>query len=104
MAFYEHYVCKCAEINKSPSKVALEIGLSKTAVNGWKTGKSKPTDATLQKIASYFGITVAELLGEEQKKTATVGDDLSEDEIKLIKHYSKADEQKKAAIRILLGM
>lgn len=83
MAFYENYVSLCNSVNKSPSGVALEIGLSKTAVNGWKHGRSNPTDATLQKVADYFGCTIAELTGEmEQKEKPAPESGLSIDEIK----------------------
>ena len=53
-------------MRKTPSAVALEIGLTKPSVSRWKSG-SMPTDATLQKVADYFGITVDELLGKEKQ-------------------------------------
>lgn len=55
-------------MRKTPSAVALEIGLTKPSVSRWKSG-SMPTDATLQKVADYFGITVDELLGKEKQPT-----------------------------------
>lgn len=61
--FYKNYVKLCSRIDKSPSAVALEVGLSKAAVNGWKTGRSKPTDASLEKLANYFNISVDDLVG-----------------------------------------
>lgn len=67
MNFYGRYVEMCNRIGKSPSAVAIEIGLSKPSVNRWKNGGS-PTDATAQKIASYFGVSVGYLLGEEKEK------------------------------------
>ena len=83
VAFYENYVSLCNSVNKSPSGVALEIGLSKTAVNGWKHGRSNPTDATLQKVADYFGCSISELTGEmEQKEKPAPESGLSLDEIK----------------------
>lgn len=68
--FYEKYVRLCNKVEKSPSGVALEIGLSKTAVNGWKHGRSNPTDATIQRIADYFGISAQELMSENENKPA----------------------------------
>lgn len=59
-------------MRKTPSAVALEIGLTKPSVSRWKSG-SMPTDATLQKVADYFGITVDELLGKEKQPT-TLGE------------------------------
>ena len=99
--FYENYVKLCNGKGKSPSGVALEIGLSKTAVNGWKQGRSNPTDATAQKVADYFGVTVAELLGEnEQKNKPTTGtdDELTEDEIYFLKLYRSIPEQEREMV------
>lgn len=81
MAFYEKYVSLCNSVKKSPSGVALEIGLSKTAVNGWKHGRSNPTDATKQKLADYFGCSISELTGEmEQKEKPSAENDTELDE------------------------
>ncbi|MBQ2743429.1 MAG: helix-turn-helix domain-containing protein [Oscillospiraceae bacterium] len=66
MDFYDRYVELCNERGKSPSAVAIEIGLAKPTVNRWKNG-SIPTDATSAKIANYFGVSVGYLLGNEKK-------------------------------------
>lgn len=74
MSFYGKYVEMCNKVGKSPSAVAIDIGLSKTSVHRWKNGGS-PTDATVSKLASYFGVSVTYLLGkEEQKNPATEND------------------------------
>lgn len=65
MAFYENYVKLCNSVGKSPSAVAVELKLGKPSVTRWKNG-AEPRDATLQKIADYFGVTVDFLKGEEQ--------------------------------------
>lgn len=67
MAFYENYLKLCEKAGKTPSAAALEMGLSKPTVNRWKKGGGA-TDATALKVASYFGVTVEELMGEEQKE------------------------------------
>lgn len=73
--FYDNFVRLCNKVNKSPSCVATEIGLSRASVNGWKNGK-KPTDATILKLADYFGVPVDELLGNtEQKEKPLVNED-----------------------------
>lgn len=55
MSFYEKFVQQCRAVNKTPSRVAQEIGLAKASVTRWKNG-SYPTDATAMKLADYFGI------------------------------------------------
>lgn len=42
----------------SSYKVAKEAGVTQTALSNWKSGRSKPSIQTLQKIADYFGVTV----------------------------------------------
>lgn len=64
MGFYEKYLCLCNSINKSPSAVALELKIGKPSVTRWKNGAT-PRDATVLKIADYFGITVEALMGDK---------------------------------------
>ena len=65
--FYDNYIKLCVAHDKSPTAVSKEIGLSNAAASGWKNGK-KPSAVTKQKLADYFGVTVEELTGEEQKE------------------------------------
>lgn len=79
MGFYEKYLCLCNSINKSPSAVALELKIGKPSVTRWKNGAS-PRDATVLKIADYFGVPVTELMsgvGEQEKTLAAEGEGLS---------------------------
>jgi transcriptional regulator with XRE-family HTH domain len=70
MPFYENYIFLCNKVGKSPSSVAVEIGLAKPAVTRWKNG-GQPTDSTVAKLATYFGVTTDYLLGKENKKAPT---------------------------------
>lgn len=106
MAFYENYLHLCEKAGKTPSGAALEMGLSKPTVNRWKKGGGL-TDATALKVAAYFGVTVAELKGEEQKEkpSAPEGMDLSSlspEDAELVRRILGASEAKKNAIRELL--
>lgn len=107
MSFYEKYLMLCDKNKKTPSGAALEMGLSKTTVNRWKNGGGI-TDATILKVASYFGIPKEELTGEEQKeKPAPGGSELdlsgvSPEDFELLKRILAAPEAKKNAIRELL--
>ena len=75
--FYFNYVNKCNEINKSPSAVAEEMGLKCSVVTTWKKGR-KPHQATLQKVASYFGCSVEDLLAEKETPATTTGGRLTD--------------------------
>ena len=72
--FYDKYLRLCAEKGISPSAAAGEIGLRKSNVTYWKNGRNNPTDATLLKIADYFGVTV-EYLKTCEEKAPTQSDD-----------------------------
>lgn len=65
--FWINYLLLCGKVNKAPTALAKELGITSGTVSGWKNGKI-PSQKNLQKIADYFGITVWDLLGE--KKTA----------------------------------
>lgn len=63
--FYDNFIKACNFKGVSPSAALVEAGLNKSAGTRWKSGH-EPTDATLQKLADYFGLTKAELLGQKE--------------------------------------
>lgn len=86
--FYNIYVGLCNEKGITPSRAALEIGLSKVSVSNWKSKRNYPTDANLQKIADYFGVTVEYLKGEEEPATKKP---LPENEERIMEIYELTD-------------
>ena len=64
--FYDKYRQLCKSVGKSPSAVAIELGISKGAVSTWKNLGRTPQVAQLQKVADYFHITVDQLLEENK--------------------------------------
>jgi len=50
----------------SQAEAARAIGITQSCVSKFLKGDSEPTAATLQKLADYFGVTVAYLRGEER--------------------------------------
>jgi transcriptional regulator with XRE-family HTH domain len=67
--FYDNYLRLCNQKGVSASGAALEMGLSRAAVTGWAQGKV-PRDATLRRIADYFGVSVEELTRDQKEKPA----------------------------------
>lgn len=103
MGFYEKYLCLCNSINKSPSAVALELKIGKPSVTRWKNGAS-PRDATVLKIADYFGVTVAELMsgvGEQEKAPATEGEGYDDKITRLYTQLPKLSDRQR---EIILGI
>ena len=76
--FYDNYLKLCNSIGKSPTAVAEEIGIYRSTVSRWKNGKSQ-TDANIQKVADYFGVTVQELK-EDIKIKSPASEDVGLDE------------------------
>lgn len=63
----------CSKKGISISALEREIGLGKNSIAKWDD--SRPSIDKVQAVASYFGMTVSELIGEEQKNPATVSGD-----------------------------
>lgn len=61
--FWDIFSEKCAEIDKTPSKVCSELGIGNSAATYWRRG-STPHASTLKKIAKYFGCPESEFLEE----------------------------------------
>lgn len=68
LLFCDTYLELCTQIGKTPSRVASDLGLARSAVSMWKARGTAPNAETLQKIADYFGVTVDYLLTGEQKE------------------------------------
>lgn len=58
----------CANQKTSIKALERELGLGNGTIRRWDD--SSPSYEKLQKVADYFGITVAELTGENEKKPA----------------------------------
>ena len=76
--FFDVFRELCDKKGVSPSRAALECGLSKSTVSQWKTRGSSPKFEQLSKIAAYFGVSVDYLLGNEEKPAATEDSELDE--------------------------
>jgi len=64
--FYDNYVKFCEEKGVSPSRVLVDLGISKGSLQRWKEG-GQPRNECKKKLADYFGITVAALVSGQIK-------------------------------------
>lgn len=74
--FYDNFIRLCAKENISPSAAAEEMGFYRSVVTRWGKG-GNVRKATLERVANYFGVTVADLIGDDsaqQKKPTAQGD------------------------------
>ena len=99
--FYDNFIRLCNSIGKAPSAVVVEAGMKKSIVTGWKKRGSLPSDATAQKLADYFGITVAELMAENEEKPIQM-DGLTEEEARFLEKLRKASPEIQQAVMAVL--
>ena len=76
--------------------MCTDIGMSKGILTDLKMGRQAGISATnAQKIASYFGVSVGYLLGEEEKEEKpTPEDELSENVKKLVEFAKSVPDDK----------
>lgn len=55
-----------SERNITGVEIAELCGVSKVAVSGWLNGAYQPSGIKINKIASYFGVSVNYLIGKEE--------------------------------------
>ena len=66
---YENIISLCNERGIKGGKLCTDIGMSKGILTDLKMGRQTGISAAnAQKIASYFGVSVGYLLGEEEKE------------------------------------
>jgi len=65
LVFYNNYVDLCNKKGMSPSAAAEAMGFKRSVITRWANG-TQPRQATLQKIASFFGCAVEELTKEKE--------------------------------------
>ena len=65
--FYDKFVELCQWKGVTPSRAAIESGISKSLVTKWKQDRvSAPSPEVLKKLSRYFDVPISELLEEEE--------------------------------------
>lgn len=89
---YEIIQGLCDQKGIRPGRLCDELGLSRGLITDLKMGRKKSLSAeTAQKIASYFGVSVAHLLGQQ--------DILDEVDIAFYGEFQELDEAQKQTVR-----
>lgn len=100
MAFMQNLNYCMQKKGYSAYRLAKIIGASNQGVLLWQTGKNTPHPKTRQKIADHFGITLAELDGDElpilpedgaKKTPATEGEGEKDALIKAVREITDKD-------------
>ena len=76
--FKKIFIDLCNQKKESPSAVCRKVGITPATFSGW-TDKTIPRQATLLRIADYFGVSVEYLLSDdadtEQKESSSLTDE-----------------------------
>ena len=106
---YETLDSLCKGKGIKGGRMCADLGISKSLMTDLKSGRKKGVNAeTAQKIASYFGVSVGYLLGEEDKKekpTIPRDDGLTDNQRVLIEFAkSLSEDQAVLALRLLKSL
>ncbi|MDI5957186.1 helix-turn-helix transcriptional regulator [Streptococcus equi subsp. zooepidemicus] len=73
----------------SQSDLANELMVTRQAVSSWENGKSLPDVYTLSRIAELFGVSLDDLMVEDNKQTMNINKDGPKNKLNLLREYSK---------------
>ena len=97
---YEKIETLCAQKGIRPGRLCNDLGLSRGLVTDLKMGRKKSVNAeTAQKIASYFGISVGQLLGQEDGS-----DVLDQVDVAFYGEFKELDEDEKRTVRDMVRL
>ena len=103
--FYDRYVKICRDHGVSPSRAALDAGLSKSTVSKWKNAPdAAPTGAAIKKLTEYFNISIADLMGEDEKKNPPDRLEPTERERRILEALRSKTPAERKALLTLLGI
>ena len=101
---YENIIGLCEEKGIKGGKMCTDIGMSKGILTDLKMGRqSGISAANAQKIASYFGVSVGYLLGEEEKEEKPVQEDELSENIKKLVDFAKSvpDDKVELVLKVM---
>lgn len=94
--FYDRFLQLCHQKGISPSRAAIEAGISKSLVTKWKTNGCKdPSPEVLRKLSAYFHVSVSDLLAEPTR------DILDEVDAAFYGDYQALSEEEKDTLRAM---
>ena len=103
--FYTNFVRLCNKNGISPSAAAEEMGFQRSVITRWSQGTT-PRRATLEKVATYFNVTVEELVADDKKENpASIADGVDELDVEALDiMHQLPPEKREAALAMLRGL
>lgn len=97
---YESIEALCTQRGIRPGRLCNDLGLSRGLITDLKMGRKKSVNAeTAQKIAAYFGISVGQLLGQEESV-----DILQQADVAFYGDFKELNEEEKKAVRDMVRL
>ena len=95
---YESILKLCERNGIRPGRLCDELGISRGLMTDLKMGRKKGVSAeTAQKIASFFGVSVGVLLGQEDEEAAPIDLDLVD--VAFYGEYKELSDEDKETVR-----
>lgn len=91
--FKKNFIDLCNKKGEAPSVVCKKVGIAPATFSCW-TEKTVPRQATLYRIADYFGVTPEYLLKDRENEPVT-----PQEADELYKMYEELPEEAKAKAR-----
>lgn len=103
---YKKIMSLCEEKGIKGGKMCTDIGISKGIITDLKMGRQSGISTTnAQKIASYFGVSVGYLLGDEQKNPTTeIDSGITKEKSDLIKRVMQMSDEELQKLDLLLRL
>ena len=102
---YERIIFLCKEKGITGGKMCTDLLMSKSTLTDLKMGRQSGLSATkAQKIASYLGVSVGYLLGEEEKKEQSTESELSTKKKEFIQKVEKMTDAQIERLEQILAL
>jgi len=100
---YESILNLCERDGIRPGRLCDELGISRGLMTDLKMGRKKGVSAeTAQKIASFFGVSVGVLLGQEETGNTPI--DLDQVDVAFYGEYKELTEEDKETVRDMVRL
>ena len=102
---YKNIVALCDERGIKGGKMCSDTGVSKGLLTDLKMGRRTGVSAkTAQKIASYFGVSVGYLLGEEETEKQLMQNELSDRKKEFIQRVAEMSDSQLDRLEQILAL
>lgn len=58
--------------HKRQEDIVVDLGINKSTISTWCRGQKMPRTATIQKLATYFGVTIADFINDDNDSKSEV--------------------------------